>query len=94
MALARHGFDHIHSFKGAQTMTSMQSGSRSVSQSPVSDVTYNLMQALTSKLEAIEAYQKYSQDAEGRTRLLFDELLEEDRRQAERLLESLREELR
>jgi len=75
-------------------MTSMQSGSRSVSQSPVSDVTYNLMQALTSKLEAIEAYQKYSQDAEGRTRLLFDELLEEDRRQAERLLESLREELR
>jgi hypothetical protein len=65
-----------------------------VSQSPVSDVTYNLMQALTSKLEAIEAYQKYRQDADGRIRQLFDELLEEDRRQADRLLESLREELR
>jgi rubrerythrin len=65
-----------------------------VSQSPVSDVTYNLMQALTSKLEAIEAYQKYSQDAEGPTRQLFDELLDEDRRQADRLLEALREELR
>ncbi len=75
-------------------MTSMQSGSRSVSQSPVSDATYNLMQALTSKLEAIEAYQKYSQDAEGRTGQLFQELLDEDRRQAERLLEALREELR
>ena len=72
----------------------MQSGSRSVSQSPVGDVTYNLMQALTSKLEAIEAYEKYSQDADGRIRQLFEELLEEDRRQADRLLEALREELR
>jgi recombinational DNA repair protein (RecF pathway) len=75
-------------------MTQMQGGTRSVSQSPVSDVTYNLMQALTSKLEAIEAYQKYTQDADGRIRQLFDELLEEDRRQAERLLDALREELR
>jgi len=75
-------------------MTSMQSGSRSVSPSPVSDVTYNLMQALTSKLEAIEVYQKYRQDADGNIRQLFDELLDEDRRQADRLLEALREELR
>ena len=75
-------------------MTQMSSGTRSVSQSPVSDVTYNLMQALTSKLEAIEAYQKYTQDADGRTRQLFEELLDEDRRQADRLLEALREELR
>jgi HPt (histidine-containing phosphotransfer) domain-containing protein len=75
-------------------MTQMSQGTRSVSQSPVSDVTYNLMQALTSKLEAIEAYQKYTKDAQGHTRQLFDELLEEDRRQAERLLEALREELR
>jgi rubrerythrin len=75
-------------------MTQMSQGTRSVSQSPVSDITYNLMQALTSKLEAIEAYQKYSQDADGRTRQLFDELLDEDRRQADRLLEALREQLR
>jgi hypothetical protein len=75
-------------------MTSMQSGSRSVSESPVSDHTYNLMQALTSKLEAIEAYGKYAKDASGRAGQLFQELLDEDRRQAERLLEALREELR
>ena len=75
-------------------MTQMSGGTRSVSQSPVSDITYNLMQALTSKLEAIEAYQKYTQDADGRTRQLFEELLDEDRRQADRLLEALREELR
>ncbi len=75
-------------------MTQMSSGTGSASQSPVSNVTYNVMQALTSKLEAIEAYQKYSEDADGRTRQLFEELLDEDRRQAERLLEALREELR
>jgi hypothetical protein len=75
-------------------MTQMSGGTRSVSQSPVSDITYDLMQALTSKLEAIEAYQKYLKDADGRARQLFDELLEEDRRQAERLLDALREELR
>ena len=75
-------------------MTQMSGGTRSVSQSPVSDITYNLMQALTSKLEAIEAYEKYLNDADGRTRQLFDELLDEDRRQAERLLDALREELR
>jgi hypothetical protein len=72
----------------------MQSGSRTVSQSPVSDHTYNLMQALTSKLEAIEAYEKYTKDAGGRAGQLFQELLDEDRRQAERLLDALREELR
>lgn len=75
-------------------MTQMSGGTRSVSQSPVSDITYNLMQALTSKLEAIEAYEKYLNDADGRTRQLFEELLDEDRRQAERLLDALREELR
>ena len=30
--------------------------------SPVDDVTYDLLQALTSKLEAIEAYQMYADD--------------------------------
>ena len=75
-------------------MTQMSTGTQSPGQSPVSNVTYNLMQALTSKLESIEAYQKYGKDADGRTRQVFDELLDEDRRQAERLLEVLREELR
>jgi hypothetical protein len=51
------------------------------------------MQALTSKLEAIEAYEMYREDADGHIRDLFNDLLDEDRRQAERLLEALRNEL-
>jgi hypothetical protein len=74
-------------------VTHTQTSTRSA-ESPVSDVTYNLMQALTSKLEAIEVYAKYREDAGGQVRQLFEELLEEDRRQAERLLEALRNELR
>jgi hypothetical protein len=63
-------------------------------ESPVSNVTYNLMQALTSKLEAIEAYGKYQHDATGDAAKLFEDLLAEDRRQADRLLAALRNELR
>jgi hypothetical protein len=68
---------------------------RNSAESPVSNVTYDLMQALTSKLEAIEAYEMYRQDAQGGdVGRLFDDLLNEDRRQAERLLAALRNELR
>lgn len=66
----------------------------SSTESPVSNVTYDLMQALTSKLEAIEAYQRYRQDAQGEVAQLFEDLLAEDRSQAERLLATLRMELR
>jgi hypothetical protein len=75
-------------------VTQTQIRNRSIVESPVSDVTYDLMQALTSKLEAIEASEMYREDADGRVRELFDDLLNEDRRQAERLLEALRNELR
>jgi rubrerythrin len=62
-------------------------GSTSVADSPVDDATYNLLQALTSKLEAIEAYEMYAeQDDEG----VLSELLEDERRHAERLLQALR----
>ena len=62
-------------------------GTTSVIDSPVDDATYNLLQALTSKLEAIEAYELYAeQDDEG----VFSELLEDERRHAERLLQALR----
>jgi hypothetical protein len=67
---------------------------RSVASSPVSDVTYDLMQALTSKLEAIEAHEMYREDATGEVRQIFDEMLDDDRRHAERLLDALRSELR
>jgi len=67
-----------------------RSGTATPTRSPVDDQTYDLLQSLTSKLEAIEAYELYAeQDDEG----LFSELLEDERRHAERLLDSLRKRL-
>ena len=59
-------------------------------QSPVDDQLYDLLQALTSKCEAIEAYAKYEEDASGEAKQLFQELAREDTRHAERLLDALR----
>ncbi len=65
--------------------------SSTVPDSPVDDQTYNLLQALTSKLEAIEAYEIYEQDDDTD---LFSELLVDERQHAERILEALRARLR
>ena len=66
------------------------SGTSGATDSPVDDATYNLLQALTSKLEAIEAYQMYAEDDdEG----IFEELAKDERRHAERLYEALRRRL-
>lgn len=55
--------------------------------SPVDDRTYNVLQALTSTLESIEAYEMYLQeDGNG----VFEELLAGERSHAERLLRELR----
>jgi hypothetical protein len=51
----------------------------------VDDATYDLLQALTSKLEAIEAYEQYVLDG--------NELLDDERRHATRLVGALRERL-
>ena len=56
--------------------------------SPVDDATYDLLQALTSKLEAIEAYQMYAEDEEVRE--LFERLGRDEVEHAEVLLEALR----
>jgi hypothetical protein len=61
-----------------------------VEASVVDDATYDLLQALTSKLEAIEAYEQYVLDGNGS---LFDELLADERRHARRLLDALRDRL-
>jgi hypothetical protein len=66
------------------------SGRSSVSSSPVDDATYNLLQALTSKLEALEVYEQYEQEDDTGT---FRRLLEEDREHATMLLEALRNRL-
>ncbi len=72
-------------------MTDQPRGITSSDVSPVDDRTYDLLQALTSKLEAIEAYEMYAQDDEDGG--IFDQLLDDERRHAERLLEALREAL-
>ena len=58
--------------------------------SPIDDQLYDLLQAITSKCEAIEAYAKYEEDAEGEAKALFQELARDDTRHAERLLDALR----
>jgi rubrerythrin len=60
--------------------------------SPVDDVTYDLLQALTSKLEAIEAYRMYADDG-SETSPLFERMAADERKHAELLLEALRERL-
>lgn len=59
-------------------------------QSPVDDQLYDLLQVLTSKCEAIEAYAKYEEDASSDVKQLFQELARDDTKHAERLLETLR----
>ncbi|MGH2417126.1 MAG: ferritin family protein [Candidatus Limnocylindria bacterium] len=59
-------------------------------QSPIDDQLYDLLQAIVSKCEAIEAYAKYEDDADGEAKQLFQELARDDTRHAERLLETLR----
>ena len=58
--------------------------------SPIDDQMYDLLQALTSKCEAIEAYAKYEEDADGDAKQLFQELARDDTAHAERLLDALR----
>ena len=68
-------------------MQTSPGGRSSTMHSPVDDATYNLLQALTSKLEALEVYDTYAlEDTDG----VFASLIPEERRHAERLLQALR----
>ena len=58
---------------------------------PVDDGTYNLMTTLTEKLKALETYRIYSKDVDGRELELYQELIDEDTRHAERIYDVLRE---
>jgi hypothetical protein len=60
---------------------------------PVDNNTYNLIQMAASKLEALQAYQTYQQDADQQTRGLIEGIMQEDRRHAERLIDALRQAL-
>ena len=56
--------------------------------SPVDDLTYDLLMALASKLEAIDTYQVYAEDGQPE---LWRELAADERRHAERLFNELKE---
>jgi len=58
---------------------------------PVDDGTYNLMTTLTEKLKALDTYRIYSKDVDGRELELYQELIDEDTRHAERIYDVLRE---
>jgi hypothetical protein len=57
---------------------------------PVDNNTYNLLQIVTSKLEAVEAYQRYLNDADEQTRSFLEECLRLDRQTVQQALELLR----
>jgi hypothetical protein len=57
---------------------------------PVDDQLYDLLQALVSKCEALEAYARYEQDADDEAAQVFRQLGADDARHAEQLLETLR----
>ena len=60
---------------------------------PIDNQTYDLMQALVSKCEAIEAYRKYADDGDERSRKLFEDLMRDERQHADRILGALKESL-
>jgi hypothetical protein len=57
--------------------------------SPVDDRTYNLLQLLVSKLEAIEAYEIYMEDLEGRELQMVQRFQDQDRQGAIELARAL-----
>jgi hypothetical protein len=58
---------------------------------PVDNATYNLMTTLTEKLQALETYRKYAKDVSGAEGELYQQLIDEDTRHAEQIVELLRE---
>ena len=60
-------------------------------QFPVDNGTYNLVTTLSEKLKALDTYRTYSKDVSGRELELYQELIDEDTRHAERIYEVLRE---
>ena len=70
------------------TATQQIDRARTSTDSPVDDATYNVLMALASKLEAIDTYKKYAND--GKNGQLWQQLAQEDRRLADRLLDELR----
>ena len=63
-------------------------------QFPVDNGTYNLLTTLTEKLQALDSYRTYSKDVSGSELELYQQLIEEDTRHAERIWQVLQGRLR
>ncbi len=59
--------------------------------SPMDNLTYDLIAALHNKFEAVTAYQKYLQDAQGdqQCQQLFQQMMQDDQRHAQMLRQEL-----
>lgn len=57
-------------------------------ESPIDDETYNLLMALTSKLEAIDVYQVYAEDGNAE---MWRDLATQERSHADRILVELKQ---
>jgi bacterioferritin (cytochrome b1) len=60
---------------------------------PVSDIEYDVLSTLQSKLESLEVYEAYLEDCEDagddEVRRLFEEIRDDDERHAQRLRQAL-----
>ncbi len=54
---------------------------------PVDDRTYNLLQVLTSKLEALAAYEIYIEDMDGKDAEALRKIAQDDQQHAETLMQ-------
>lgn len=58
-------------------------------ESPVDNQTYNLLQILTSKLEAVEAYSIYEEDMSGEAAELLVQMANDEKKHVKELLRLL-----
>ncbi len=58
---------------------------------PVDNATYNLLQTLTSKLEAIEAYNKYAKDGDQNAQQFFQQMIQTEQQHARQLMQMLKQ---
>lgn len=74
-----------------QTAQTGQTGAQGQGNYPVDNFTYDLMQVMVSKLESIEAYQKYMKDADQQGRQLFQEMMQQDQQAVQRIMGMLKQ---
>ena len=71
-----------------KSMQGSKSGNLDMNQGyPVPNHTYNLMQALVSKCEAIEAYRKYAKDQGGE---FFQKMIQQEWKESQEIVDQLK----